>query len=49
VEVGQDPLSRVKPMLFALDVSSVWRLQLDQSVRLLSLRRAGKRRACWTC
>jgi sugar diacid utilization regulator len=40
VELGQDPLPRVEPMLSAVDVSSVWRLQPDQTVGVLSLRRA---------
>jgi hypothetical protein len=40
VELGHDPLPRVEPALSALDVSSVWRLQPDQSVGVLSLRRA---------
>lgn len=39
LEVGQDPLTRVEPSLSALDVSSVWRLQPEQSVGVLSLRR----------
>jgi hypothetical protein len=40
VELGHDPLPRVEPMLSALDVSSVWRLQPDQTVGVVSLRRA---------
>jgi hypothetical protein len=40
VELGQDPLPRVEPMLSALDVSSVWRLQPEQTVGVLSMRRA---------
>jgi hypothetical protein len=40
VELGHDPLPRVEPALSALDVSSVWRLQPDQSIGVLSLRRA---------
>ena len=42
VELGHDPLPRVEPALSALDVSSVWRLQPDQSVGVLSLRRAAQ-------
>jgi sugar diacid utilization regulator len=39
VELGHDPLPRIEPTLSALDVSSVWRLQPDQSVGVLALRR----------
>jgi hypothetical protein len=39
VEMGHDPLPRVESALAALDVSSVWKLQPDQSVGVLSLRR----------
>jgi hypothetical protein len=39
VDVGHDPLSRLEPALSVLDVSSVWRLQPEQSVGVLSLRR----------
>lgn len=39
VEVGHDPLPHVEPALSAQDVSSVWRLQPEQSVGVLSLRR----------
>jgi hypothetical protein len=42
LELGHDPLPRVEPALSALDVSSVWRLQPDQSVGVLSLRRDGQ-------
>jgi hypothetical protein len=42
VELGHDPLPRVEPALSALDVSSVWRLQPDQSIGVLSLRRAAQ-------
>jgi len=39
VEMGHDPLPRIEPALAALDVSSVWRLQPEQSVGVLTLRR----------
>jgi PucR-like helix-turn-helix protein/diguanylate cyclase with GGDEF domain len=42
VELGRDPLPRVEPALAALDVSSVWRLQPDQSVGVVTLRRAAQ-------
>jgi DNA-binding PucR family transcriptional regulator len=37
--MGHDPLPRIEPALAALDVSSVWRLQPEQSVGVLTLRR----------
>jgi PucR C-terminal helix-turn-helix domain/GGDEF-like domain len=39
VEMGHDPLPRIEPALSVLDVSSVWRLQPDQTVGVLALRR----------
>jgi sugar diacid utilization regulator len=42
VELGHDPLPRIEPTLSAIDVSSVWRLQPDQSVGVLALRRTNQ-------
>ena len=42
VELGRDPLPRVEPALAALDISSVWRLQPDQSVGVVALRRTAQ-------
>lgn len=39
VEPAQDPLPRIESALSALDVNSVWRLQAEQTVGVLSLRR----------
>jgi hypothetical protein len=39
VDMGHDPLPRIEPALSALDVSSVWRLQPEQSVGVIALRR----------
>ena len=45
VEMGHDPLPRIEPALAALDVSSVWRLQPEQSVGVLTLRRTTQTRS----
>jgi hypothetical protein len=40
IEMGHDPLPRIESALSMLDVSSVWRLQPDQTVGVLALRRS---------